>query len=127
MSGEASSPMIHSARPLTISRSSFASKGGNGADAVSSGERKKNLLQMRRRQLGLGAQLVESAAGTDASGRQQHEAVADTLGVRELMDGENQGAPATGLVAKHAHDVAGLTKIEAVEGLIHHDQLMRRQ
>src|SRR6266852_1988064 len=89
--------MVHSARPPSTSRSSFMSSGRKGArcTAAASGERKEHLLQ--RRPSARMAQLVERAGAPQAAVGEQHEAVADPLGIGQLVDGENERAalPAT--------------------------------
>src|SRR5215831_10378663 len=102
--------MVHSARPLTTSRISLASKGWNGArrTTAGSGERKEHLLQSGRGLAGLRAQLRERAGAADAPFRQQHEAVADARGIAQLVNGENERAPVARNVAQHAHDLACL-------------------
>src|SRR6516165_1752886 len=78
--------MVHSARPLRTSRSSLAKSGVSGAllTVTVSGERKEHVLQSRRVVAARRAQLVERAHAAHAAVRQQHEAVADPLGVDEL-------------------------------------------
>src|SRR5262245_33118463 len=104
--------MTQSARPLTISRSSLASSGRSGAreTGAGSGERKEDLLEMRRRQMRARAQAGERALAAQAPLRQQKEAVAHALGVGELMDREHEGAPARGRAAQHLGDGAGLAQ-----------------
>ena len=96
--------MVHSARPLTISRNSLASNGRNGARAkgVASGERKEDVLESGRRHPGLRAQVRERADATDPAVREQHEAVADPFGVDQLMNGQNQRASVARNVANHS-------------------------
>src|SRR5262249_11020906 len=116
--------MVHSARLLTTALSSLASNGWNGArrTTAGSGERKEHLLQSGRGLSGLRAQLRERAGAADASFRQQHEAVADARGIAQLVNGENERAPIARDIAQHAHDLARLPQVEAVERLVHPQQ-----
>src|SRR5437667_1349591 len=109
--------MVQSARPLRTSRSSLPSNGWIGARRIvtASGERKEHLLQSCRALAAAHAKLVERADPAHPAVREQHEAVADALGVAQLMHRENEGAPAAGHVAQHGHDLARLPQIEAVE------------
>src|SRR5690242_18673008 len=107
-----SSSAIHSARPLTISRSSLASSGRSGARATGagSGERKEDLLEMRRGKPGAHTQPIERALAAQAPVRQKQEAVAHPLGVGELVDGEQEGAPVRGGAAQQIGDGASLAQ-----------------
>src|SRR5216683_4995355 len=128
-SGQTSSNMVHSARPLTISASSFASNGYNGAseNADALGERKKDLLQRPGRESGLRAQLVEGTNAPHLPSCEKDETVANPLGVDQLVNGENERAALRGLIADHFNDVAGLPEIEAIEWLVHEQHVLRRQ
>src|SRR6516225_7750709 len=119
--GHTSSSMVHSARPLKISANSLASSGYKGAPCARSvlGERKKDLLQRSLGDTSLCTQLAERADATDLSAGQKNEAIAHPLGVRELMDRQDEGTPSAGRFAHDINDVAGLAKIEAVEWLVH--------
>src|SRR5215471_18028899 len=113
--------MVHSARPLTISANSLATRGYKGAPCSKAalGERKKDLLKGSLRDTGLGAKLMERADSADLSAGQKNKAIANPLGVRKLVNGEDEGAPRAGRLAHDLDDVAGLAKIEAVERLVH--------
>src|SRR6476469_423640 len=102
--------MVQSARPLTMSRSSLASNGRNGArwTTTASGERKEDVLQSARGQPGLRAQVRERPDATDPAVREQHEAVTDPLGVAQLMNGQHERAAPARNVANHGHDLARL-------------------
>src|SRR3954451_20647250 len=120
--------MVQSARPLTMARSSLASNGRKGARWITtaSGERKEDLLQSARGHPGLRAQVRERPCPSNPAVREQHEAVTDPLGVDQLMNGQNKGAPAARDLADHAHDLARLPEVEAVERLVHQQQGLRR-
>src|SRR5215831_14880487 len=113
------------------SRHSFASShrktGGFVLASLDSGERKEDLLDATLSKLGVRAQLVERPLAGNATTAQQHEAVADSSSVRQLVDRQKQRAPRGRVVAQHAHRVARLSEIEAVEGLVEHQQRLRRQ
>src|SRR5215470_13300081 len=119
--GHMISSMVQSARPLRMPRSSLASSGLSGVrrTAMTSGERKENVLQAGGQQLCLGAQLLERAGPAHGAVREQHEAVADALGVGELMDREHERAAGWSYATDQPHHVAGLSQVEAVERLIH--------
>src|SRR5262245_10772003 len=119
--------MIQSARPPASSRSSLASRGRSGAcrTTAASGERKKDLLQSGLRQSRARAQLGERAGAVDAAVDEQHEAVADALGVEQLVNGQNQRASVARDLAQHAHDLPRLAQVEAVERLVHEDEGLR--
>src|SRR5438477_5362401 len=121
--------MVHSARPLKISASSFASNGCSGAAYVSYalGKRKKDLLKRSGRNPGLRTQLVERANPAHVASGKKNETVASPLRVGELVNGEDERAPLGGLIADHLDDVAGLPKIEAIERLVHQQHVLRRQ
>src|SRR3954452_18854193 len=105
--------MVQSARPLTMARSSVASSGRKGVrwTTTASGERKEDVLQSARGHPGLRAQLRKRPDATDPPLREQHEAVTDPLGVDQLMNGQNEGAPAACDLADHAHDLARLPEV----------------
>src|ERR1700682_4243086 len=106
--------MVHRARPLTTSRNSLMTKGrtGDRLGATKSGERKEYILQSSRGFSALRAKLVERSDTANPAIREQHEAVADTFSVHQLVDGENEGTPPASHLAKHPHDLAGLPEIE---------------
>src|SRR5215510_16446777 len=120
--------MVHSARPPRICQSSWTKSGRSGARApVVSGERKENLLQARSWRARARTQLGKRSDPPQAPIGEQDEAIADPLGVGQLMDRQKERAPAPRLLPKHVPDIAGLPEIEAVERFIHEKQRMRRQ
>src|SRR5215470_2612774 len=127
-SGQTSSSIVHSARPLAISASSFASSGCSGAcGAYRLGERKKDLLHRSTGTPGLRAQLSERADPSYLPSGQKNEAIADPLGIGQLVNGKYECAPPGGLVADYMNDGACLPKIEAVKRLVHEQHIVRRQ
>src|SRR3954453_10422117 len=120
--------MVQSARPLTMSRSSLASNGRNGArwTTTASGERKEDVLQSARGHAGLRAQVRERPGATDPAVREQHEAITDPLGVDQLMNCQNKRAPIARDRADHAHELARLAEVEAVERLVHQQERLWR-
>jgi hypothetical protein len=86
-----------------------------------------SILQTGRRQSCLGAQLFERAHAADRAAREQHEAVADALGVVELMDCQHERAAGGCHAPNERHDSARLPQIEAVERLIHQEQRLRSE
>src|SRR5215510_749568 len=103
--------MVQSARPLTMPHSSLTSRGRSGArrsamtprDMMVSGERKEHVLQTRCSQSCSGTQLVERADAAHGAVGQQHKAVADALGIRQLMDCQHERAAARRLAANERH------------------------
>src|SRR5262245_16235713 len=128
-SGQTSSSMVHSARPLTISASSLASSGcSDGAHRrYGLGERKEQFLQRYAPSTGLRSQLVERTYRPHLPSRDKDETVANPLGVGQLVNGENERASFDRLTADHLNDVASLPKIEAIERLVHEQHVLRRQ
>src|SRR5215475_695634 len=127
-SGQTSSSIVHSARPLAISASSLAISGCSGAcGAYRLGERKKDLLHRPLGDPDLRAQLSECADPPHPPSGQKNEAVTDPLGVRQLMNGEHECAPPGSLAADYLNDDARLPKIEAVKRLVHEQHVVRRQ
>src|SRR5437764_2308635 len=120
--------MVHSARPLSTSRSSLASSGAMPArwTLTASGERKEHVLQSSRVLAAARAQLVERADATHATVGQQHEAVADPLRIDQLVNRKHERAPAAGKIAQYPHDRARLLEIEAVERPVPQQQGLRR-
>src|SRR3954464_3378819 len=92
MSGQTSRSSVHNARPFTISRISFPSRGRRGARRMTtaSGERKEHRLQVAAGKAGLHAQRVERAAAAHGAVGEQDETIADAFGIDQLMDGENE-------------------------------------
>src|SRR5262252_46797 len=94
------------------SRHSLASSHRNTGEfalaSLDSGERKKDLLDASLVELGVRAQLFERPFAGDATTAQQHEAVADSCGVRQLVDRQKQRAPGGRVVAQHTHRIARL-------------------
>src|SRR4051812_2247497 len=123
------SSMVQSARPLMLPRSSLTSRGRSGVrrTAMTSGERKEDILQAGRHQLGLGAQLVERSGATHRAVREQHKTVADTLGVGELMDREHERAAGCCNTTDEPHHVTCLPQIEAIERLVHQEKRLWRE
>src|SRR5262245_14450267 len=121
MSGHESSSGAHRARPLTISRNSFANKGETGArrSGEVSGESKKDLLQVRARTIGSATQLFERTDTADSTVRQQGETITHLFGIVELMDRQQQRPATRRYALQHTRHVARLSEIEAVERLVH--------
>src|SRR5215470_13822961 len=119
--------MVQSARPVTTPQSSLTSKGASGArrTPMASGERKEHLLEPGGAELRRGAQLGKRTDAPHRAAGEQDEAVADTLGIGELMDGEHERAAVRRHLAQERHDLAGLPEVEAVERLVQQQQWMR--
>src|SRR5262249_17534695 len=102
--------MIHNARPPATSRISFTTSGVNGAVAglSASCERKKEVLQVSVRKAGLRAKLIERAGAANAPVGQEDEAIADALGIRELMNAQKKRAALPGLCTQPLSDFACL-------------------
>src|SRR5436190_8798871 len=121
--------MVHSARPLAISRSSLRS---NGAEAMRwgatiSGERKENVLQTARRFPDSRPQLVECADAAYTALRKQHKPIADAFGFGQLVNCNNEAAPMLRRIAQNAHHLSRLAQVEAVERLVHEEKGLRRE
>src|SRR5258705_13330593 len=123
------SSMVQSARPLMTPRSSLTSRGRSGVRraAMTSGERKEDVLQAGRDQLGLAAQLVERPSAAHRTVREQHETVADAFGIGELMEREYERAPGRCNAANEPHHIARLPQIETIERLVHEEERLRRK
>src|SRR5262245_15673843 len=105
------SSIVHSARPPIASRISLTNRGRTGAahwSATVSSERKENLLQPRRRILDPRTQLVERSHPPHGPIGEQHKAIANTFGVGQLVDGENQCASHRCGIAQDGNDLANL-------------------
>src|SRR6202035_5079752 len=114
--------MIHSARPHRIARNSFTMSGRKGARnaLISSGERKKNLLQTAADAArGTRAQFVEGSNTAHDPGGQKDEAFANALRFGKLVNGKNEAASRSQHLAQYAHHLTPLLGIEAIEWLIH--------
>src|SRR5262245_56485774 len=121
--------------PVTMRRSQNARDAASSRNSFARSQRhslregKEHLLDpraLRRRKTRARAQLVEGPFSGYAPRAQQHETVADALGVAELMDREEERAVLC-VLAQHRHDVARLSEIETVEGFVEHEQRVRRQ
>src|SRR5262245_55561136 len=112
MSGQSTSSSVHSARPASTSRSSLASKGVSAGRAIeaASGERTEYFLQPCRGFARLRAQLRQRPDPAQAAVRNQQEAVADALGIDQLVDGEHEGATAGRDLANDLHDLTRLAQ-----------------
>src|SRR5258705_13890239 len=121
------SSMVQSARPLAMPHSSLASRGRSGAarSITASGERKEHVLQTTRSQSSLCTKLLKRTHTTHRTVSQQHKAVADALGIGQLMDCQYERAAACRHAANESHDLARLPEIEAVEWLVHEQQRLR--
>src|SRR6187402_845426 len=118
VSGPMSAASSHHDGEWASSRASLRSSHAN-ADL---GERKEHLFEVaraggaaRRRQR---RELVDRAFAADASGAQEHEAIADAGGVGDLMDRQEQRASAADVLGEHRRDFARLSEIEPVERLV---------
>jgi hypothetical protein len=92
-----------------------------------SGKRKEDVLKRARRQVGLHAKVIERAGTANATMGEQNEAIANPLGVKELVDRENQRSSAGHGLAKQRHHFTRLLEIEAIKWFIHEQHGMRRQ
>src|SRR5215204_4181672 len=107
--------MVQRARPLVISRSSFASSGRSGParQRYGLGERKKDILQRATRQRGLCAQFVQRAGSPNPAAGEENQAVTDPLCIGQLMNGENECSAVSGMVTEQVGDFARLPQSEA--------------
>src|SRR5258706_11817203 len=124
-----SSSIVHSARPLRISHSSLTSSGHRGHSRNRNGscERKKQVLQTSTCASRSRAKIIQRPHAANTAIGKENEAIADSLGVQQLMDGKNK-CPALGdLFAQHTGNVACLPEVEAVERFVHEEQRMRRE
>src|SRR5262249_58603016 len=117
--------MIHSARPPTMWRSSVTKSGRSGAvGRPVSRERKENLLEAGTGEVGSCPQLGEGSATAQASLREQNEAIAYPLRVGQLVDREYERTAVRRLAPEQTHNVARLARVEAVERLVHGDDVI---
>src|SRR5713226_6461470 len=108
MIAQSSSSIVHNARPPRISRSSFASSGRSGARTSTdvSGERKEHILKTATGKTGFRTKIVERADAANVAIDKQHDAIADSLGVDQLVNGENKRAPVRRNLTEQSHDLA---------------------
>src|SRR5438552_3813163 len=118
--------MIQSARPPTISRTSFARRGRSGPEPrrYGSGKRKKNILEAPVGMASTGAKITQRPDAADTPIGEQDKTVTDPLGIDQLMDCEQETATLGCLGADHADDLTGLPEIEAVERFVHQKHVM---
>src|SRR5256885_12886497 len=129
MSGQTSRSRVHKARPPSTSHSSFLRSGRKGTRRMVSvsGERKENVLQTSGGQRGSRAKLVERAGATEPAVGEQDETVGNPFRVRQLVNGQNEGAPVRGNLTDQSHDFPGLPQVEAIEWLIHEQERLGRE
>src|SRR5581483_11906055 len=120
-SGPIASSMTHHERDATSSRTSFSSS----HEKADLRERKKGVLEGVR--LRAARDLVQRAFAAHAPFAEQHEAIAESRGVRDLMDREKQRATGRGVQSKCAADLARLAQIESIERLVGVQHRLRRQ
>src|SRR5258706_202110 len=130
-SGPMSTSITHQARDDSSSRHSFSSSHSH-AGRVRLRERKEYLFEaaaVRRgaARSGHGRQLVERAFAADASAAQQHEAIADSRGIGDLMNRQHERAAPGDLRAQRVGDFARLPQIEAVERFVREQNGLRRE
>jgi hypothetical protein len=112
-----------------ISRSSLANSGQTGAPRASdvSGESKKDVLQVCAGTIGPATQLVEGTDAADSAVREERKTITDLFGVAELMDRQEQRAAFRCYAPEYSHHVPRLSKVEAVERLVHQQNWVSRQ
>src|ERR1700730_2282507 len=96
------------------------------------GECKENLFKISvcSRQISCRCQrrkFFNRSFATHAPTAKQNEAVAKARGIADLMNREEQRPPAGRVLAEHRRDVACLTQVKAVEGLVDEQRWLRRQ
>src|ERR1035437_10162673 len=93
-------------------------------------EGKEDLLEAgvgRIGETGEPAKFLQGADAHHAAAAEQHQAVTHAGGIHQLVNGDEEGAAARGDGAQKRHYVAGLAKIEAVEGFVEQQQGVRRE
>src|SRR6267142_6717385 len=99
-------------REANNSRHSLASRG------VKLCERKKNLLDSATGKTGLRAQSVDASFAHNFAGTQHDQSITNASGIDELMNREHQRPSIIYMTPKQSHDVAGLSEIQSIKGLI---------
>src|SRR5262245_47901603 len=126
-SGPTSTSMTHQAREASSSRHSLRRSQKYSALR----EDKGDVLQIDRAvsvaASGCSRELVERAFAAHGAAAQQHEAIADASGVRHLMNRQKQCPPACRVRPQRRANVAALSKVETVEGLVDEQHGVWRQ
>ena len=127
-SGPISASMSHHAREAMSSRHSL-SKSHATADLRKSEE---DIFEIARGDGDAGGrgrrrQLVACADATDAPFAEQHKSIADPPRVSDLVNGQEQRAPAGSVRAQRRGQLAVLSQIQAVEGLVDQQRPLWRQ
>src|SRR5258705_304161 len=115
ISGPMTTSMTHHARDATSSRHSLHSNHRKAALC----KRKKHLFQIpprwpgpaRARERG---QILHGALAANPPSTEEHETVADTGRVGDLMDRQEQGSPPRRVGAKRCGNLAALSKIQSI-------------
>src|ERR1700688_4542475 len=92
-----------------------------------SGKRKKDILQASMGDPGSSSEIVQHPHTANAAIGKENKAIADALGICQLMDCKDECASPDCLMTQQVHDFAGLPEIEAVEGFVHEKQRVRRE
>ena len=67
----------------------------------------------------MGAEIIKASDAANATIGKKDEAVANQLGVRQLMDRQDEGASFDCLGTQQIHNLAGLSEIKAIERFVH--------
>src|ERR1039458_6809305 len=111
-------------------REAISSRNSLAASQRNLREGKEDLLQPgvgRLTQTGKGTQFGKRAHAHHAAAAEQHQAVAHARGIHQLVNRDEQRAAAPGDGAQERHDVAGLAKVQAVEGFVEQQQRLRSE
>src|SRR5262245_28410820 len=120
--GPAASTITHHAREARSSRHSLIT-----SQPAALRERKEHLGQVSTCADAARArgQLVDGALAAHASAAQQHEPIAHAGGVFDLMDGQHERPSDGGASPQRGANIARLTQVEAVEGLVRNEDRLR--
>ena len=114
VSGPIASSSTHQDLETMSSRNSLFSSQKKGGLR----EGKKDLFQRVGSGVRKGCQLFHSAFAANFTGIEKDEAVTETGGIRDLVDGEKKRTAATGVGAEGCGDIACLAQVEAFEGFV---------
>src|SRR5262249_32890652 len=91
---------------------------------ITSGERKKYILQSSRRLVDAPAKIIKRTDPAYASFREQNEPITDTFRVGELMNSKGERSAPRSDAAHKVHNFSRLPDVEAVKGLVHQQHRM---
>src|SRR5262249_11581839 len=125
-SGQSISNIVNNARPLRSSPTSLVISGRREARriVITSGERKKYILQSGRRLVDGRAKIIKRTDAAYASVREQNETITDAFSVGELMNCNGERSALRSDPAHKGHNFSRLPDVEAVKRLVHQQHRM---